>query len=56
MCKILDLYKPLTVLELLGFKPKNENDNNSMKNGKNELFALSPTSIHIDLSYHPVVK
>ena len=32
---------PLTIIEMLGFKMKNKNDNNK-KNWRNRLFAISP--------------
>ena len=39
--KISDLYIPLTVFEIQGFKLKNKNDNDK-KNWRNRLFAISP--------------
>ena len=41
VCKISDLYIPLTVFEIQGFNLKNENDNKK-KNWRNGLFAISP--------------
>ena len=42
--KISDLYIPLTVFEIQGFKLKNKNDNNNdkKKNWRNRLFAIYP--------------
>ena len=40
VCKISDMYIPLTVFEIQGFKLKNKND--KKKNWRNGLFAISP--------------
>ena len=40
--QISDLYIPLTVFEILGFKVKNKNDKNDKKNRRNSRFAISP--------------
>ena len=40
--QISDLYIPLTVFEILGFKLKNKTDK---KNRRNRLFAISPTLV-----------
>ena len=39
VCKISDLYIPLTVFEIQGFNLKNENKKKNLRNG---LFAISP--------------